>query len=222
MSELIGKVVSNKITDNGISLRIANMVNGTGIGVDAINETYRHLCGQSGCGTDLFSSHYPSVASNKIITGDINSFYPSYSFNLFDDDFSKMPVYKYTPVTKNVPIPNIYDVKVYNDKVVKVFFNDGTTETAVCQEGDKFDLDMGITVCIMKKMLGRNEYFRMLKKAKKNAAAHRELEKKSAEAVEIRKRQRAKEEARKKARRERKNKELATAIAEAMTAKKKK
>lgn len=205
MSELIGKVVSNKITDNGISLRIANMVNSTGTGVDAINETYRQLCGQSGCGTDLFSSHYPS-----------------YSFNLFDNDFSKMPVYKYTPVTKNVPIPNIYDVKVYNDKVVKVFFIDGTTETAVCQEGDKFDLDMGITVCVIKRALGRNEYFRMLKKAKKNAAAHRELEKKSAEAVEIRKRQRAKEEARKKARRERKNKELATAIAEAMTAKKKK
>lgn len=192
MSELIGKVVSNKITDNGISFHVTD-----GIGTDAISRTYRALCGT----TDF----------------DIHSYYPGYSFNTFDAyGRFKMPINKY------VLVPNIYDVKVYNDKVVKVFFTDGTTETAVCQEGDKFDLDMGITVCIMKKMLGRNEYFRMLKKAKKNAAAHRELEKKSAEAVEIRKRQRAKEEARKKARRERKNKELATAIAEAMTAKKKK
>lgn len=193
MSELIGKVVSNKITDNGFSFRVTNE---TGTGADAISRTYRALCGTTDC--------------------DINSYYPGYSFNFFDSNILAKPFIAYALV------PRIYDVKVYNDKVVKVFFTDGTTETAVCQEGDKFDLDMGITVCIMKKMLGRNEYFRMLKKAKKNAAAHRELEKKSAEAVEIRKRQRAKEEARKKARRERKNKELATAIAEAMTAKKKK
>lgn len=199
MSELIGKVVSNKITDNGFSFRVTNE---TGTGTDAISRTYRALCGTTGCGTDLFSN--------------------TYSFNTFGDDLFRRPTPKYIPVTKYAPVPNIYDVKVYNDKVVKVFFNDRTTETAVCQEGDKFDLDMGITVCVMKRALGRNEYFRMLKKAKKNAAAHRELEKKSAEAVEIRKRQRAKEEARKKARRERKNKELATAIAEAMTAKKKK
>ena len=122
---------------------------------------------------------------------------------------------------KMAVVPNIYDVKVYNDKVVKVIFADRTTETAVCQEGDKFDLDIGITVCLMKKMLGRNEYFRILKKAKKNAAAHRELERKSEEAANIRKRQRAKREERKRARRERRNKELAAAIADAVAAKKK-
>ncbi|MBP3826233.1 MAG: hypothetical protein ILA11_10950 [Butyrivibrio sp.] len=189
----IGYITNKVLTSDGFSFRVTNE---TGTGLDAISKTYRDLCG---------TTPY-----------DINSYYPGYSFNLFD---SNIPA---KPFTAYAPVPRIYDVKVYNDKVVKVFFNDRTTETAVCQEGDKFDLDMGITVCIMKKMLGRNEYFRMLKKAKKNAAAHRELEKKSAEAVEIRKRQRAKEEARKKARRERKNKELATAIAEAMTAKKKK
>lgn len=122
---------------------------------------------------------------------------------------------------QEVSVPHIYDVKVYNDKVVKVIFADRTTETAVCQEGDKFDLDIGITVCLMKKMFGRNEYFRMLKKAKKNAEAHRELEKKSEEAANIRKRQRAKKEERKRARRERRNKELAAAIADAVATKKK-
>ena len=122
---------------------------------------------------------------------------------------------------KMAVVPNIYDVKVYNDKVVKVIFADRTTETAVCQEGDKFDLDIGITVCLMKRMLGRNEYFRILKRAKKNAAAHRELERKSEEAANIRKRQRAKQEERKRARRERRNKELAAAIADAVATKKK-
>lgn len=185
----IGYVTNKVVTDKGISFGVTN-----GTGADAISRTYRNLCGTTGYGTDLFSNEYS---------------FPKY--------MRETPSYSsYTSLYRYVPIPRISDVKVYNDKVVKVFFNDGTTETAVCQEGDKFDLDMGITVCIMKKMLGRNEYFRMLKKAKKNAATRRELEKKSAEAATIRKRQRAKKEAKKRARREKRNKELATAIANAM------
>lgn len=205
MSELIGKVTGCDITDNGLRFSVTKMID------DAVRNVVINKITFGDVGSTFTER---TCGSDKYVNWP--SFKPEgYSFNLFD---SNIPA---KPFTAYAPVPRIYDIKVYNDKVVKVFFNDGTTETAVCQEGDKFDLDMGITVCIMKKMLGRNEYFRMLKKAKKNAAAHRELEKKSAEAVEIRKRQRAKEEARKKARRERKNKELATAIAEAMIAKKK-
>ncbi len=112
------------------------------------------------------------------------------------------------------PSTNINDVKIYNDRVIKVFFSDGMTEKAICQMGDKFDLDVGITICIMKHIFGKNKYFKMLKKAKKNAEKNRELERKAKEAMEIKQRQKAKKEKKKQARRERKNKELATIIAE--------
>jgi len=124
-------------------------------------------------------------------------------------DPSRLSTHMFT----NLP-PSINDVKIYNNRVIKVFFADGTTEKAICQMGDKFDLDVGITICAMKHIFGKNEYFKMLKKAKKNAEKHRELERKSKEAMEIKQRQKAKKEKKKQARRERKNKELATLIAE--------
>lgn len=51
---------------------------------------------------------------------------------------------------KSVEIANI---EMYNDRVVKVTFDDGSFTKSVCQENDIFDLDVGITVCLMKKML---------------------------------------------------------------------
>ena len=56
---------------------------------------------------------------------------------------------KFKPV-KSVEITNI---EMYNDRVVKVTFDDGSFTKSVCQENDIFDLDVGITVCLMKKML---------------------------------------------------------------------
>ena len=62
-----------------------------------------------------------------------------------EDDTAK----KSKPV-KSVEITNI---EMYNDRVVKVTFDDGSFTKSVCQENDIFDLDVGITVCLMKKML---------------------------------------------------------------------
>lgn len=47
----------------------------------------------------------------------------------------------------------IANIEMYNDRVVKVTFDDGSFTKSVCQENDIFDLDVGITVCLMKKML---------------------------------------------------------------------
>lgn len=47
----------------------------------------------------------------------------------------------------------ITNIEVYNDRVAKVTFDDGSFTKSVCQENDIFDLDVGITVCLMKKML---------------------------------------------------------------------
>ena len=51
----------------------------------------------------------------------------------------------------------IKDITVYNDKVVKMDFTDGTFTKAVCGEHDEFNLDTGITICLVKKMLGGQE-----------------------------------------------------------------
>ena len=56
---------------------------------------------------------------------------------------------------KPKPVSNveITNIEVYNDRAVKVTFDDGSFTKSVCQENDIFDLDVGITVCLMKKML---------------------------------------------------------------------
>ena len=48
----------------------------------------------------------------------------------------------------------VVKVETYNDRVTKVTFEDGTYTKSVCSPNDKFDIDVGITVCLMKKMLG--------------------------------------------------------------------
>ena len=51
-------------------------------------------------------------------------------------------------------LPAVKKVEVYNNRVVKVTFVDGTFTKSVCSENDIFDLDVGITVCAMKRLLG--------------------------------------------------------------------
>lgn len=53
-------------------------------------------------------------------------------------------------------LPAVKKVETYNDRVVKVTFIDGTYTKAVCSENDNFDLDVGITICGMKRLLGTN------------------------------------------------------------------
>lgn len=53
-------------------------------------------------------------------------------------------------------LPAVKKVETYNDRVVKVTFIDGTYTKAVCSENDNFDLDVGITICAMKRLLGTN------------------------------------------------------------------
>lgn len=59
-----------------------------------------------------------------------------------------------TIVTKKL---GIKDVKLINDKVVIVYFTDGTKSKAVCAEGDTFSLEAGIGICIAKRMMSSDE-----------------------------------------------------------------
>jgi hypothetical protein len=50
-------------------------------------------------------------------------------------------------------IPTIVDVEVINNKVVKVYFSDGTTEKAVLSKNDAYSFEYGISICIIKRIL---------------------------------------------------------------------
>lgn len=79
----------------------------------------------------------------------------------------------------------IKDYKVYG-KTTVVFFSDGTKETVTCSDEDNFDVEQGITMCVIKRMLGDKykKYVRSIVKAKtineKNVkeleAAHKEAQ----------------------------------------------
>ena len=63
---------------------------------------------------------------------------------------------KYTD-QRDQRVENMFDkiknYKVYG-KTTVVYFTDGTKETVVCSDEDKFDVEQGITMCTLKRMLG--------------------------------------------------------------------
>lgn len=54
-------------------------------------------------------------------------------------------------------VPEIVDVKTINDKVVIVTFIDGTQTKAVCDKDDVFNLEVGIGICITKRLMSNDE-----------------------------------------------------------------
>lgn len=63
------------------------------------------------------------------------------------------------PIGDGTLLPDISDVKVINKKVVVVKFADNTEEKAVLDSADTYSLEQGISICITKKLLGRNTPF---------------------------------------------------------------
>lgn len=66
-----------------------------------------------------------------------------------------------------VLIPKITKIEVFNNRAVKVTFADGTFTKTVCQEGDTFNLELGLLYCLIEKREGRSDYLKMLKYALK-------------------------------------------------------
>lgn len=84
-------------------------------------------------------------------------------------------------------MPDIKDVKVYQNTVI-VIFADNTKTKAVLDPEDNYSLEQGISICITKKLLGEdgsNIYNKLIKRAlnviKKNKNAAEADEKKKAE-----------------------------------------
>jgi len=77
-------------------------------------------------------------------------------------------------------VPGITDVKSYDNKTTVVFFSDGTKEHANCSENDTYSLEYGISVCLLKKLLGGNDTYKKIV----NTAAKSYREKQAAEEAE--------------------------------------
>lgn len=67
----------------------------------------------------------------------------------------------------NEIIRRIKDYKVINNKVVIVYFMDGSTEKAVCDENDVFDIERAIEICVLKNCFGASNYASIYKSAMK-------------------------------------------------------
>lgn len=77
----------------------------------------------------------------------------------------------------------IQDVKILSpNKVVQVTFKDGTNEKAVCSDEDNFNLEIGISICITKKILGgTGRYNSTIRKAMKIIENKKKVEEKAEE-----------------------------------------
>ena len=72
-----------------------------------------------------------------------------------------------------------------NPKVIIVTFNDNTKTKAVCSEDDTFDFELGINICMMKKIYGKG-YYKFIKAAQtkyQNKIKKQEEEKEKAERI---------------------------------------
>ena len=111
----------------------------------------------------------------------------------------------------------IKDYKVYEDKVVIVEFEDGTTEKAVCNEDDNFDLARAIEIAVLK-FLFKDEYRAMRKTAMNQIKAVDKAREDAKEPAELIERKKAKAARRKARRLERKRKERVDEMKEAYLA----
>lgn len=90
--------------------------------------------------------------------------------------------------------PEIIDVKTINNKVVIVTFIDGTQTKAVCDKDDTFNLEVGIGICITKRLMSNNEqtgnsmFNKTIKNALKVMKRNEQLEKTRKEIEEEEKR----------------------------------
>lgn len=101
-------------------------------------------------------------------------------------------------------LPAIKKIETYNDRVTKVTFIDDTFTKSVCSENDHFDLDVGITICCMKRMMGKDgnkHYNDIIRHAHKVIVENDKKREKEAKEKAERKMKRRKEELKKAAER---------------------
>lgn len=78
-------------------------------------------------------------------------------------------------------ILTVNKIETYNDRVVLIRWGDGTFTKAVCSPNDKFDIDVGIQVCYLKKLIGTENYYKFVRDSHKFLKLQEEEKAKAAE-----------------------------------------
>lgn len=171
-------------------------------------------------GEDFFKHHsrmlerYTSYASNelreslgypRIECGDKSGYE-------FRNEYGYRVIDSHIAVTK---------VRTFGNPVntVKLEFNDGTSSTAVCSENDEFNLDIGIGLCIAKRVIGPDFLNAITRTKKLYVRQHKAEEKEKSRRIEERalEKRRGEKAAKRRAKREEKRiKREAAIMAEAM------
>ena len=157
--------------------------------------------------TDCITYETDSVVSNRLDTLFYNSAGKTALYEgatIFSEPKSIFSNISFDKMFADIVLP--CDYKIFNDKVVVAYFKDGTKEKAVVQDGDTFDVNIGLEICILKHIGTRyginfHNAFRKNKKAidkkhEKNIAKKVEAERKknAAKAKLERKKRKKKEE----------------------------
>ena len=109
--------------------------------------------------------------------------------------------------------------KIINNKVVIVEFADGDIQKSVCMDGDTFDAERGLEVCIMKHICGgKAKYHKVLKEANKQIIALEEKEKKEKSDKELLAKKKEKDIAHKESRKAKQRAERVAEMTEAFSA----
>lgn len=111
----------------------------------------------------------------------------------------------------------IKDYKIDKAKqTVVVFFEDGDVQKAKCCDGDTYDFERGLEVCITKHICGgADKYYKMLKVADEQIIAVDKARAEAEKRAEIKARQKAKKAAKRKLKAERKRNERIAEMREA-------
>lgn len=110
-------------------------------------------------------------------------------------DLERLDFYDESRSFLEYDIPPVKRVDFYNNRVTKVTFWDGTFTKAICSENEVFNEDTGITICLMKKMLGKDGhkiYNRILRHVHETMERREKVEQKEKEIREERKKKQRK------------------------------
>ena len=106
-------------------------------------------------------------------------------------------------VNSKTLMSNIRAVEIYNDKTIKITFDNGDVQTATAQDGDEFSFETGAMICLMKELLGKESSQILGKLIDYTAKVYNDAEKKKtlkaleeAEKAEIKQRKKARQEKR--------------------------
>lgn len=100
-------------------------------------------------------------------------------YNMFDHGTSSCR-YPWEPEKKEEKNPLAVEIKkivIHNDKVMIVYFLDGTFTKAVCSDSDTFSFDAGFQVCLLKKLYGDKNYHNLMRKTRKFYDVQQEFKK---------------------------------------------